>query len=61
MGKGNFTLENSIENIICNSQIFGLNILKISFFPLATYMSGVDNTRKYLEKTLFKENIENIT
>ena len=57
----NFTLENSIENIICNSQIFGLNILKISSFPLATYMSGVDNTRKYLQKTLFKENIENIT
>ena len=57
----NFTLENSIENIICNSQIFGLNILKISTFPLATYMSGINNTKKYLEKTIFKENIENIT
>ena len=57
----NFTLENSIENIICNSQIFGLNILKISSFPLATYMAGIDNTKKYLEKTIFKENIEKIT
>ncbi len=57
----NFTKEDSIENIICNSQIFGLNILKISSFPLATYMSGIDNTKKYLEKTIFKEKIENIT
>ena len=57
----NFTKEDSIENIICNSQIFGLNILKISSFPLATYMSGIDNTKKYLEKTIFKERIENIT
>lgn len=57
----NFTKEDSIENIICNSQIFGLNILKISSFPLATYMSGLDNTKKYLEKTIFKEKIENIT
>lgn len=57
----NFTKEESIENIICNSQIFGLNILKISSFPLATYMSGIDNTKKYLEKTIFKEKIENIT
>ena len=57
----NFTKENTIENIICNSNIFGLSILKISSFPLATYMSGVNNTLKYFQKTFFKENIENIT
>ena len=57
----NFTKENTIENIICNSHIFGLNILKISVFPLATYMSGVNNTRNFYDKTIFKENIENIT
>ena len=57
----NFTKGNTIENIICNSHIFGLSILKISAFPLATYMSGVNNTKNYYEKTIFKENIENIT
>ena len=57
----NFTNENTVENIICNSNIFGLSILKISAFPLATYMSGVNNTLKYFKKTFFKENIENIT
>ena len=57
----NFTKENTIENIICNSNIFGLSILKISAFPLATYMSGVNNTLTYFQKTFFKENIENIT
>ena len=57
----NFTKEDTIENIICNSQIFGLSILKISAFPLATYLSGIENTKKYLEKTIFKERIENIT
>ena len=59
--KEDFNKEDSIENIICNSNIFGLSILKISSFPLATYMSGIDNTKKYLEKTLFKENKETIT
>ena len=57
----NFTKENTIENIICNSNIFGLSILKISSFPLATYLSGVNNTKKYYEKTFFKESNENIT
>ena len=57
----NFTQENTVENIICNSNIFGLSILKISSFPLATYMSGVNNTKKYFDKTFFKENFENIT
>ena len=57
----NFTKEDTIENIICNSNIFGLSILKISAFPLATYMSGVNNTKIYYEKTIFKEKIENIT
>ena len=57
----NFTTKNSVENIICNSEIFGLSILKISSFPLATYMSGVNNTKKYFDKTFFKEKIENIT
>ena len=56
-----FAGENNIENIICNSSIFGLNILKISSFSLATYMSGTDNTKVYYEKTFFKEQIENIT
>ena len=59
--KENFTKEDSIENIICNSNIYGLSILKISSFPLATYMSGVNNTKNYLERTIFKENVENIT
>ena len=59
--KENFTKEDTIENIICKSNIYGLSILKISSFPLATYMSGVNNTKKYLEKTIFKENYENIT
>ena len=57
----NFNLENSIENIICKSEIFGLSILKISSFTLATYMSGVENTKNYYDKTFFKEKIENIT
>ena len=57
----NFSGENNIENIICNSSIYGLSILKISSFPLATYMSGTDNTKTYYEKTFFKEKIENIT
>ena len=57
----NFEGENNIENIICNSSIYGLSILKISSFPLATYMSGTDNTKAYYEKTFFKEKIENIT
>ena len=56
-----FSGENNIENIICNSSIFGLSILKISSFSLATYMSGTDNTKVYYEKTFFKEKIENIT
>jgi lipase ATG15 len=38
-----------------------LNILKISSLPLATYLSGTENTKKYYEKTFFKEKIENIT
>ena len=57
----NFSGENNIENIICNSSIYGLSILKISSFPLATYMSDTDNTKAYFEKTFFKEKIENIT
>ena len=57
----NFSGENNIENIICNSSIYGLSILKISSFPLATYMSGTENTKTYYEKTFFKEKIENIT
>ena len=57
----NFAVKNSIENIICESQIFGLSIFKISAFPFATYLSGVENTKKYYEKTFFKEKIENIT
>ena len=57
----NYSGENSIENIICNSSIYGLNILKISSFSLATYMSGTDNTKLYYEKTFFKEKIENMT
>ena len=57
----NFAVKNSIENIICESKIFGLSIFKISAFPFATYLSGVENTKKYYEKTFFKEKIENIT
>jgi hypothetical protein len=57
----NFSGENNIENIICNSSIYGLSLLKISSFPLATYMSGTENTKAYYEKTFFKEKIENIT
>ena len=57
----NFSGENNIENIICNSSIYGLSILKISSFPLATYMSDTDNTIKYYQKTFFKEKNENIT
>jgi hypothetical protein len=56
-----FSGENNIENIICNSSIYGLSLLKISSFPLATYMSGTENTKAYYEKTFFKEKIENIT
>ena len=55
------TRNHNFENIICNSSIFGLNILKISSLPLATYLSGTENTKKYYEKTFFKEKIENIT
>ena len=56
-----FEKDNTFENIICNSKIFGLSILKISSLPLATYLSGTENTKNYYEKTFFKEKIENIT
>ena len=59
--KEDFEKENTFENIICNSSIFGLSILKISSFPLATYLSSPENTKKYYEKTFFKEKIETIT
>ena len=59
--KEDMAKNHNFENIICNSSIFGLNILKISSLPLATYLSGTENTKKYYEKTFFKEKIENIT
>ena len=59
--KENMTRNHNFENIICNSSIFGLSILKISSLPLATYLAGTENTKKYYENTFFKEKIENIT
>ena len=53
--------ESNFENIICNSSVYGLNLLKIGSFALASYSANINNTRNYIEKTFFKEKIENIT
>jgi lipase ATG15 len=69
--KGNFQIgnwtreilseENNFENIVCNSSIYGLNMLKIGSLALASYTSNINNTKNYIEKSFFKEGIENIT
>ena len=55
------TEENNFENIICNSTIYGLNMLKIGSLALASYTTNIENTKNYIEKSFFKEKIENIT
>ena len=52
--------ENNFENIICNSSIYGLNLLKIGSLSLASYTTNIENTKNYINKTFFRENIENI-
>ena len=64
--EGNWTREiineeNNFENIICNSSIFGLNMLKIGSLALASYTTNIENTKNYINKTFYKEKIENIT
>ena len=64
--EGNWTREilneeSNFENIICNSSIYGLNMLKIGSLALASYTTNIENTKNYIEKTFFKEKIENIT
>ena len=59
--KDKFIEESNIENIICNSSIYGLNLLKIGSLALASYSVNIKNTRNYIEKTFFKENMEKIT
>ena len=69
--KGNFIVgnwtkeiqneENNFENIICNSSIYGLNMLKIGSLALASYTTNIENTINYINKTFYKERIENIT
>ena len=63
--EGNWTKEilseqSNFENIICNSSIYGLNMLKIGSLALASYTSNIENTRNYIEKSFFKEKIEKI-
>ena len=63
--EGNWTKEilseqSNFENIICNSSIYGLNMLKIGSLALASYTSNIKNTRNYIEKSFFKEKIEKI-
>ena len=53
--------ENNFENIICNSSIYGLNMLKIGSLSLASYTTNIENTKNYIEKSFFKEKIENIS
>ena len=55
------TEENNFENIICNSTIYGLNMLKIGSLALASYTTNIENTKNYIEKSFFKEKIEKIT
>ena len=52
--------ENNFENIICNSSIYGLNMLKIGSLALASYTTNIENTKNYLNKSFYKEKIENI-
>ena len=64
--EGNWTKEildeeSNFENIICNSSIYGLNMLKIGSLALASYTTNINNTRNYINKSFFKEKIENIT
>ena len=56
-----FNDENNFENIICNSSIYGLNLLKIGSLALASYTTDIENTLNYINKTFYKEKIENIT
>ena len=63
--EGNWTKEilseqSNFENIICNSSIYGLNMLKIGSLALASYTSNIENTRNYIEKSFFKEKIDKI-
>ena len=64
--EGNWTREviseeHNFENIICNSSIYGLNMLKIGSLALASYTTNIENTKNYMNKSFFKEKIENIS
>ena len=53
--------ENNYKNIICNSNIYGLDMLKIGSLALASYTTNISNTMNYLDKSFLKEKIEKIT
>ena len=53
--------ENNYKNIICNSSIYGLDMLKIGSLALASYTTNITNTMNYLDKSFLKEKIEKIT
>ena len=56
-----FSEKNNIENTMCFTNVNGLSLLKIASLAFAAYMNDTENIVEYYKKSIFKENIEEIT